>query len=75
MKKSFCRGDIVQVSFKGEKVDPRLYVVVATWPNNNLAKDRVDVIQLKDAVIPLVTEGIGMPIKYLKRVGRKVKVS
>lgn len=70
--KKLCVGDIVRMDWKeeGKKIFPYRYVVVAVAPSNGLSSDRVDVIKFEDASVPLKKTGIGMPIKYLIKVGR-----
>jgi hypothetical protein len=67
-------GDIVRMDFTkhGEKIVPYRYVVVAIPPTNDLVRGRVDVIRIEDAKMPLTARGVGMPTKYLKKIGRLV---
>lgn len=71
-KKSFKRGDIVEMEFAGELRLPDQYVITAVPPNNGLHKGRRDIIRLKDAKKPLTTRGVGVPTKYLVSTGKSV---
>lgn len=67
-KQTFKRGDIVQFSFPNEPVQAKLYKISATAPENGLSSDRVDVCEKNNKKAFKEKRGIGMPVKYLKKV-------
>jgi len=58
------RGDIVKLDF----VYDRQYKVCAVSPENGLSDDRVDICEINDTISFEAKRGIGMPIKYIKKV-------
>ena len=66
------RGDIVRLEFPDEPKTMDHWVVVAVAPDNGLHDDRVDIVRIEDVKTPLQTDGTGMPIKYIKKIGRLV---
>ena len=65
----FKRGDIVILYFPGEHPNkPYKYKISAISPDNHLSNDRVDICMVDDIVSFKANRGIGMPIKYLRKV-------
>ena len=62
------RGDIVKLVFPGEIVSDRQYKVCAVSSENRLSDDRADICEINDTKAFEARRGIGMPIKYIKKV-------
>jgi len=69
----FRRGDIVVTYFSGEPLcSTQKYLVAAVSPDNHLFPDRVDICEIDRVNDFKNKRGVGMPIKYLKKIGEFV---
>ena len=62
------RGNIVQMVFPGEPIIDRKYKVSAVSPDNHLCNDRADICEVNDTKSFRAKRGIGVLIKYLRKV-------
>lgn len=73
-KMKLKRGDVVQLVYPNESILDRQYRIAAMSPDNHLSDDRADICEVDDTKSFEAKRGVGMPIKYLKKVTMKSQI-